>query len=70
VTLGVNHIVAAPFPDVGSLEHASLPPRSATPPFADDATRMGAADTARQVASAAVMHLTLAVRAEYFIRDC
>src|SRR5271169_6164898 len=26
VTLGVNHVVAAPFPDVGSLEHASLLP--------------------------------------------
>src|SRR6266568_791013 len=26
VTLGVHHVMAAPFPDVGSLEHASLPP--------------------------------------------
>jgi hypothetical protein len=25
--------VAAPFPDVGSLEHASIPPNSATPPL-------------------------------------
>ena len=25
VTVGVNHVVAAPFPDVSSLEHASLP---------------------------------------------
>jgi hypothetical protein len=49
VTFGVDHVVAAPFPDVGSLEHASLSPRSARiSRFVDDATPMGAADTARQ----------------------
>jgi hypothetical protein len=31
VTLRVNHIVAAPLPDVGSLEHAALLPRCTTP---------------------------------------
>src|SRR6266581_679471 len=41
VALMVDHVVAAPFPDVGSLEHASLlstAPRG----FADHPTRLGA----------------------------
>jgi hypothetical protein len=31
VILGVNHIVAAPLTDVGSLEHAGLLPQGTTP---------------------------------------